>query len=246
MARSTLVQETRRVAPHRWGDPMRDAYAQDERSGGGAVSAPLSAEQAPSPPPRRPSAYVDLEREARVLEFVRKECPNDALALLMQTYGGPLSGYINGLEPDRDRVRDLHQEVFLQVLKGIEQYEGRNNSSIWNWLCCIARNRYRDVCRKRPPLAAVSIDDPEVCELLVASPNDDVAASGHVVMHKRLLQCLHKLPIHMRKRVLMYYIEGLSYAEIARQIGSKFGAVQRSIARMMQRLRDCMIGKGEL
>lgn len=249
---------------------MSDRDMRDETSDGGdgpvsaapvepegSVTPPIappagqsSAETGPAPLPdqnvasslrRQPVVHIDLEREAQVLELVREGRREAALKLLLEMYGGRLSGVIARFERDRDLVRDVYQDVFLQAFRGIGQFRGDNDSSIWTWLCSIAVNRCRDVYRKRSRFSMVPLDTPGVWDLLVAS-SDSVTDTSHVVMHKHLLHCFYELPERMRTRLLMRYFMGLSDVEIAEQVNAKHVAVQVSIWRMLRQLKDCMSG----
>lgn len=216
-----------------------------EGSEPGAPERGPAAEAGGVPVPKEPRSRVDRAREQEVLDHVRHGRRDVALKILMVVYGDFLASFLLRLVHDPEQVKDLCQDVFLQVYLGIHKFEGRNNSSIWSWLCGIAYFRFLDARKKqRGREAALTPVDFDVLDQLLGSP-DSMMDDERLAMRRRLERCLAKVPEQMRARLMMRWYLGLSHAEIGEAVGADVSAVQVSISRIQVRVRECLRGRGE-
>ena len=154
-----------------------------------------------------------------------------------------------GLVRDENDARELVQEAFLRVYRGLDTFQG--SSSFFTWLYRIVTNLAIDLMR-RPGRHDVALDDKH------ASPDDD---PGHLplvsrvdgadpldVLHRRHLAtriqaALDELPPIHRSVILMREVEGMSYEEMADAAGVSKGTIMSRLfhaRRKMQRaLADC-------
>lgn len=182
---------------------------------------------------------VDRAAEEAALACVRRGRRDDALKILMTTYGGPITGFILRIVRNRDVADDVRQQVFLSVFHGIEKFQER--SSLWAWLCRIAYHRCVDELRHGRRECVV--DDFDVLDGLVGQ-SDIVMDVDRAAKRRALEQCLGKLPALVRSQLLMRYFFGLSYMEIGEAIGVPHGTVQVRMSRILPRLRRCLHGEG--
>lgn len=157
----------------------------------------------------------------------------------MTAYGAPIAAFSLRVLRDRELVKDVRQQVFLEAFQGIGRFQGR--SSLWSWLCGIAYHRCLDELRRIRRAGAV--DDFDVLDGL-AGPPDSTMDADRVAKHRALEQCLGKLSPPMRTQLLMRYFFGLSYLEIGETVGSPHGTVQVRMSRILPRLRRCLRGEG--
>lgn len=190
---------------------------------------------APWQPPR---SHVDRAAEESVLVCARSGQREDALKILMATYGSALTAFATRILRDRELVKDVRQQVFLEVFQGLHRFEGR--SSLWTWICGIAYHRCLDELRRHRRIAAAA--HVEIGELLAGYPDTAVDAD-RVAKQRALEACLGKLPPAMRSQLLLRYFLGLSYMEIAEVTGIPHGTVQVRICRILPRLRQCLRGE---
>ena len=64
----------------------------------------------------------------------------------------------------------------------------------------------------------------------------DVAVSEHIEYHA-LRKAIAELPEVQRRRIIMYFFDGLSYEEIAALEGCRYQAIQKSIRQSVRKLR---------
>ncbi len=123
--------------------------------------------------------------------------PHD-LESLYHEYSRKVYLYLFSLCQDAALSEDLMQETFLKAAKSIDQF--RHDSSLSSWLCAIAKNLFRDACRKQKP--TVNIDDISL-------------ASEDVRRDIRIFSCLHQLDDPFREIVYLRTFGQLSYQEIS-------------------------------
>jgi RNA polymerase sigma-70 factor (ECF subfamily) len=152
-----------------------------------------------------------------------------------------------GLVRDENDARDLVQEAFLRVHRGLDAFEG--GSSFFTWLYRIVTNLAIDLLRKpsrreAEPLDPDRADDgaeqPFVSRIDGADPLD-VVRRGEI--RGRIESALAALPPYHRGVILMREVEGMSYEEMAEAMGVSKGTIMSRLfhaRRKLQRaLSDC-------
>jgi len=123
-----------------------------------------------------------------------------------------------------DEADDVAQEAFLQAYLGLERL--REPDRFGSWLCAIAVNLAKMRLRKRRPVF----------------PLEDYARADGALeaadVSQLVRSALGVLPAHEREAVLLYYVEGLSSAEVASLLGERPGTVRVRLHRARQRLRE--------
>lgn len=115
------------------------------------------------------------------------------------------------LSGDQFLAEELTQETLYRAFLHIDQYEGR--STLYSWLCGIARNNYLAEMKKQRPL----VRPDETWEL---ASGEDLEED---VLHRHMRNALRREILSLREpymSVCMLRIYGeLSYAEIAAECG---------------------------
>jgi RNA polymerase sigma-70 factor (ECF subfamily) len=149
------------------------------------------------------------------------------------------------LARDEEEARELFQESFVRILRGLPDFEGR--SSLRTWICQVVincdRNRRRFFGRLRRNLPSIPLPregegDEGPPALDVADPAagpDRLVLGGE--LRARIETSLRELPREQRTAVLLRDVEGLSYEEIAAALGRPLGTVKSKIARARAALR---------
>ena len=127
---------------------------------------------------------------------------------------------------DVERAQDLTQEVFVRALR-------HEPESPRAWLFHVANNLARDEARK-------AITRREHLQLLRGEANGDAVTEVADEMERSerieaIREALDQLSERDRDALLLWEA-GLSYAEIARELGLSVGAVGTTLARARQRL----------
>ena len=185
------------------------------------------------------AARVDRSAEAAALASVRDGRRDEALKILMATYGRPITAFAVRILRNREVASDVRQQVFLEAFQGIHKFEGRR--SLWSWLCGIAYHRCLDELRRSRRTATV--DDFDVWDRLAEEP-DPTMDVDRVAKRRALEHCLSKVSAPLRSQLLMRCFLGLSYEEISDATGDRAGTVQVRLSRILPRLRRCLRGEG--
>jgi RNA polymerase sigma factor (sigma-70 family) len=159
------------------------------------------------------------------------------LGSLFERHSGRIFGYCLRRLPNREEAEDAVQHTFLNAYRGLRQ--GVVPRSETAWLFKIAEN----VCRERRRSAwrrsrIESAADPDGLASIAAAPersHDELAG---------LADALAELPPNQQRAILLREWQGLSYREIAGELGASEAAVEtllfrarRSLARKLDRSR---------
>ena len=136
------------------------------------------------------------------------------IADALDQYERPLLRYAAWLLDDRDRARDVVQEVFLRLCRESRE---RVSDHVPEWLFTVCRNLSLDVREREQRRRTLD----ETQELRVG----DIVASygGHPVERAQLLRqvlgMIEALPHNQREVVFLKFYEGFTYKEISEITG---------------------------
>lgn len=166
-----------------------------------------------------------------------------------------------GYKSGSDLVDDLHQEVFLSLLKNdaakLRGFQWRNGCSLATWLTVVSRNTAIDFIRRdsRYKSREVSIDaesaasdkgemSGSLLDILPAStvtPDKEVASKEAVDVIRKAIT---ELPPQDRKLLELLYFEDWSPDEVARFFNKTVEAVYMQKKRASDKLKAAMLKKG--
>ena len=155
---------------------------------------------------------------------------------------------------DENDAREIVQEAFLRVYKGLATFEG--SSSFFTWLYRIVTNLSIDLIRKPGRKAAEldesrSVEDEPDAPLALISRIDgadplDVMRRKEIAA--RIQTALDALPSYHRAVILMREVEGMSYEEMAEAMGVSKGTIMSRLfharQKMQRALADCYAEQG--
>jgi len=148
---------------------------------------------------------------------------------------------------DENEAKDLVQEAFLRVYRGLDRFEG--GSRFFTWFYCILTNLAIDLKRKpgrrelehddgRTALdAANEADFPFISRIDGAEPLDVVHRRE---LAARLTEALDALPPYHRGVVLMREVEGMSYEEMAAAMNVSKGTIMSRLFHARQKLQRAL------
>lgn len=158
---------------------------------------------------------------------------SEAFALLYKEYYVPLYRYIHLRIKNKEQVEDLTQDVFLKIYRTLGSLDPAATSPI-GYFYTIARNTLIDHWRKKSTGASVSDDE---LMLQVADESPDAMATASLKEQSSLLyECLDELTDEQREVISLRFIQELSTAEIAAQLGKKETAVRQLQVRGLRTL----------
>ena len=161
-----------------------------------------------------------------------------AFAELLRRHQGKVRGLLLRLAGDRTLADDLAQEVFLRAYRGLAGFEGRARFS--TWLYRIAYNVYLNHRTRVRELAAL----PEGFESGAMAPESSLSANRSD-LRRDLDVAIAALPDRYRAVVTLYYLEDVSYPEIADILDLPLGTVKTHLHRAKRILREHLHGWGD-
>src|SRR5215207_6676444 len=148
---------------------------------------------------------------------------------------------------DENDARELVQDAFLRVYKGIGSFQG--GSSFFTWLYRIITNLSIDLIRK-PGRQLADIDEARFESdesqeadfplLSRVDGSDPVDVVRRREIAGRLQAALDALPPYHRGVIVMREIEGLSYEEMAQAMGVSKGTIMSRLFHARQKLQKAL------
>jgi RNA polymerase sigma-70 factor (ECF subfamily) len=139
---------------------------------------------------------------------------------------------------NREEAEDVTQETFLSLFRHGRRFRGeaRFSTFVYRVASNAALNRRRSLGRSRKRIQKLAVRQ-EAGDDLPNAPRDPEATLLNGEVSARVHRALETLQLSLRLPVLLYDIEGLSYAEIAKVLGVAEGTVKSRIHRARQALR---------
>ncbi len=133
---------------------------------------------------------------------------------------------------DRDHAQDVLQEAMTRIWRKAHLFDPSKGNAI-AWMTVVTRNCALSKLAAAPP-PSPSLDDAGVLAGLEAPAFDDPLTGAE------LRRCLKKLNDKYRKCVTLIYLNGLSYEELAAEMGAPLGSVKSWVHRAVRELAICM------
>ena len=130
---------------------------------------------------------------------------------------------------DAHTAEDLTQEVLFKVYR--KAGELRDAGSFCGWLYAIARNLLVSHWRHQQSRVEGAEQEPLTPELI-----DSLRTEGEVIQRLRLTEWLEQLSDAERDLVVLRYVEGLSYEELAVALDVPLGTVKWRISEVRRKL----------
>jgi RNA polymerase sigma-70 factor (ECF subfamily) len=188
-----------------------------------------------SPAPVQAAAQ-DTSDETLVAQIAQRD--KHALQLLYSRHHVRIYRFALRFLNDEAAAEDTVSEVFIDVWRQAERFEGR--SQVTTWLLAIARNKALSLLRRR---SSEELDD-EVAEF-IEDPSDNPEAAMLKSQRASVLQdCLTQLsPAHREIVDLVYYHEK-SVEEVAEIISVPANTVKTRMFYARKRIGELMAAKG--
>ncbi len=149
-----------------------------------------------------------------------------------------------GLVRDEQDAREIVQEAFLRVFRGLDSFHG--GSSFFTWLYRIVTNLSIDLMRK-PSRKEAELDPsreikdeqdiPFLSRIDGADPHD---AMRRTEIASTIQVALDALPPYHRGVILMREVEGMSYEEMAEAMGVSKGTIMSRLFHARQKLQRAL------
>jgi RNA polymerase sigma-70 factor (ECF subfamily) len=168
--------------------------------------------------------------EAQVIALVRKG-NTDAFTEIVEQYQSPIGRYLYRLTGDYEVTKDLVQDTFLKAYKGILKTE--SELSFKAWLYRIATNNALQYRRRRRLISFIPFADS-------VQPDTQTSQASSGCVEERLLiqETLTKIPHDQKTCMVLHFVEGFRYREIADILGITEEAVRKRVARGSKKFRQ--------
>ena len=185
-----------------------------------------------APRTRPPATEAELVRRARTGK------DPDAFAELVRRHEGRVRSLLLRLcGGDRALVDDLAQDVFLRAYRGLPGFAGR--SAFGTWLYRIAYNIFLNHATRTRAHDALEPGATEAAEPLW-DPGEDTPDRSD--LRRDLDRAIATLPPAYRAAVVLYYLRGVSYADMAQILDLPLGTVKTHLHRARAALRGATCG----
>lgn len=180
--------------------------------------------------------YVRYQQNIDIESIIERAIGGDAEAFgrLYDLYADRIYRHVYYRTGSIEDARDLTQEVFMRAWQALPKYK-RTTTPFLGWLFTISHNRVIDYYRTKKDFAylndAIIIKDPEADPELLAE-----ASFNQQEVRRAILQ----LPQEQQQVILMSFIEGFEYSEIAAVLHKSEGNIRVIIHRALKKMHEIM------
>jgi RNA polymerase sigma-70 factor (ECF subfamily) len=237
-------------------EPPRSEAPDEPEEGGEGAELAVEDEGQPPPEPNEedvntaPAAASNQEERRREAEEDRelvglaRKGDRTAFRRLVERHQRRAFSIAIGLVRNENDAREVVQDAFLRVYKGLEGFQG--HSSFATWLYRIVTNLSIDLMRKPGRRDAELAEDREIdeeAELPLVSHfdgSDPIDVMRRREIAARLQAALEALPPYHRGVILMREVEGMSYDEMAAAMGVSKGTIMSRLFHARQKLQRAL------
>jgi len=177
--------------------------------------------------------------ERRTLQALR-EGRREAYAHVIDVHYRSVYRFLLFLGRDASLAEDLTQEVFASAWRALGTFRGE--SSIRTWLHRIAYHAFVDVQRRRERDQIVAGGLGGRADDAATDPLAGILASEGLA---EVVRALHDLDLEERTVLVLHYVDGLSYREMAEALKRPDGTLKWVTRQALEKLRRRLAGKVE-
>lgn len=179
---------------------------------------------------------MSLDPDSQILQEIRDGQPRRFAALVDRHKDRALTLAVR-LVGNREEAEELVQDSFVRAYRSLDEFRGDARFATWLYrivynvcLTKVMRRKDQDI----PP--AVVVD--EVLSGEIASPESDILSRLEDEELRRFVgQAIELLPEKQRTAVTLFYIQEMTYEEIAQITGQPMGSVKTHLFRGREALR---------
>lgn len=157
-----------------------------------------------------------------------------AFRRLYEATSSQLYGIIRRMVRNKERSDDILQDVYLKIWRHAERFDPAKAPAMV-WLITIARRvAIDDLRRVVAPTTSIDEDEALTDSLSAETQEQDPLA------HDRLELCLGRLREEYRTTIMMAYVNGYTYEQLASRLDRPVGTLKTWVRRGLLDLRSCM------
>jgi RNA polymerase sigma-70 factor (ECF subfamily) len=158
----------------------------------------------------------------------------EAFGCLYDIYVDRIYRHIYYRTSNVEDARDLTQEVFMKAWQALPKYR-RTKTPFLGWLFTISHNRVIDYYRTKKDYAY--LNDVSIVDDRDRSP-DQLAEAQFT--RQAIRRAILQLPEVQQQVILMSFIEGLEYSEIAAVLHKSEGNIRVIVHRALKKMQEIM------
>ena len=190
----------------------------------------------------RTSRELEAEQDRVLIERAQKG-DKAAFKQLVQRHQRRAFAIALGLLRDENDAREVVQEAFLRVYRGLDSFHG--GSAFFTWLYRIITNLSIDLMRKPGRREAEldetrEIDEADIPLLSRIDGADPLDVLRRAEIRNKLEAALDALPVYHRGVIVMRVVEGMSYEEMAEAMGVSKGTIMSRLFHARQKLQRAL------
>ena len=178
----------------------------------------------------------DSPSKERVEDLVDRATAGDieAFGSLYDIYADRIYRHIYYRTGSAEDARDLAQDVFLEVWQALPRYK-RTKTPFLGWLFTICRHTVIDSYRTKKDYAY--LDNEIILEDPGKTPEE---LAEQQCTQKEIRRVILQLPEIQQQVILLGFIEGFQYSEIAATLNKSEGNIRVIIHRALKKMREIM------
>ena len=171
----------------------------------------------------------------------------DALAALYERYGRRVFNVAWRVTSDWNRAQDVTQDVFLTLKERVGSWRG--DASLGSWLYRLAVNRAIDHRRREQRRPAWRMGDGPLDEEVRRPRGEDATVFPSDALDReeqdaRVRAALERLSPKLRAILVLRYLEGLSYEDLAAVLACSLGTVKSRLNRAHAAFKEALEAEG--
>lgn len=164
-----------------------------------------------------------------------QEGRKQAFDQLIDDYGTVVYQVIRRMVLSHDDAKDLTQDCFVKVWKGLADFRGE--SKVHTWVYRIATNTALNFLRKQKRVYHVPLDSVEYG--LAAALDEDPLFDGDEAV-KKLQIAIAGLPEKQKAVFILRYYDELPFQEISEMTGTSVGALKASYHHALKKIESAL------
>ncbi len=177
--------------------------------------------------------------ESSVMTNLRAGKP-DAFNDIVDHYQVQIMRYLYRLTGELELAKDLTQDTFVQAFESIQKTDPSSPLQLKPWLFRIATNKAMQHYRRKKIIPFIQF--PHNRDINISNNRDP---SEGIIKRLAVEDALCHVPVQQRTCLVLHFVEGFKYREIAQTLGISEDAVRMRVTRGQQAFRNFYSG-GEI
>lgn len=174
------------------------------------------------------SILVSIHPEEKIIQLIEQQHYEAAVKAIVESYSNLLYAHVIRMLKNESNTKDVLQNTFLKVWKGIARF--RQESKLSTWLIAIATNEAYNSLRKQSRSATSPLTLREEAVSMDGLDGNQI--------EKKLNQAIELLPIKQKQVFILRYFDELKYSEMSAMLNTSEGALKASYHHAVKKIEE--------